>query len=155
MVKQAKNDVEPGAVVGALSAVIRAEHRHAAHLGPALGLGLSEVMALYHLANEPLTAGMLGDRVGLSTGSTTALIDRLAAHDLVVRKSHPKDRRAVIIELTPNGHGRTFERMQHFIVAVEQLCVAMDPEDRRVVEEFLRSLEHIIDADTDRLQIDR
>ena len=86
--------VSAAAVVGALSAVIRAEHRHAAFLAPAIDLGLNEVLALYHLANEPLTAGGLHNRVGLSTGSVTALIDRLAHLGLVERRPHRTDRRA-------------------------------------------------------------
>ena len=143
---------EAGAVFGAISALIRAEHRHAAHLAPAMGHGLSEVMALYHLANEPLSAGALADRVGLSTGSTTALVDRLVSQGLAARKRHPTDRRAVLVELTPGGHARTFAHMQPFIVAVEHLCQSLPTDDRAVVVGFLGALEGIVNADTDRLQ---
>jgi DNA-binding MarR family transcriptional regulator len=143
---------QSGDVVGALSGVIRAEHRHAAYLGPAMNLGLTEVLALYHLANEPLTAGALRDRVGLSTGSVTALVDRLIEHDLVRRTPHPTDRRAIVIELTPTGHGRTFAMLQHFIVDVEQMCAELNDTERAVIVPFLQRLSSIIDADTSRLQ---
>jgi DNA-binding MarR family transcriptional regulator len=143
---------QSGDVVGALSGVIRAEHRHAAYLGPAMRLGLTEVMALYHLANEPLTAGALRDRVGLSTGSVTALVDRLIEHDLARRMPHPSDRRAVVIELTPAGHRRTFAMLQHFIVDVEHMCAELSGAERDVIVPFLQRLMAIIDADTSRLQ---
>ena len=146
-----RREVSPGEVVGALSAVIRAEHRHAVHLVPAMGLGLSDVLALYHLANEPLGAKALADRVGLSTGSTTALIDRLVAQGMVHRHAHPTDRRAVVIEMTTDGHAQTFSRMQQFIVAIERLATSLDSRQRVAVVDFLRSVEHVISTETDRL----
>jgi DNA-binding MarR family transcriptional regulator len=154
--KQGKQEaIGSGEVVGALSAVLRAEHRHAAFLGPAMDLGLNEVMALYHLANEPLTAGALHDRVGLSTGSVTALVDRLAEHGLVQRQPHPTDRRAIVIDLTEAGRARTFATLKQFIVGVEQLGAALSPAERLTVLGFLQSLEAIIDTDTTRLRARR
>ena len=117
-----------------------------------MSLGLTDVMALYHLANEPLTAGALGDRVGLSTGSTTALIDRLIEHELVRRTPHATDRRVVIIELTPAGHSRTFAMLQHFIVDVEKMCAELNGAERAVIVPFLQRLVSVIDTDTSRLQ---
>ena len=117
-----------------------------------MNLGLSDVMALYHLANEPLTAGALRDRVGLSTGSTTALIDRLIEHELARRTPHASDRRVVIIELTPAGHGRTFAMLQHFIVDIEKMCAALSASERAVIVPFLQRLTSVIDTDTSRLK---
>src|SRR5262249_29626033 len=37
---------------------------------------------------------------GLSTGATTALIDRLEARQLVTRRPHPHDRRGTLVVLT-------------------------------------------------------
>lgn len=45
----------------------------------------------------PVTAGELSRLTGLSTGSVTALIDRLEKHGLVRREDDPNDRRKVII----------------------------------------------------------
>jgi DNA-binding MarR family transcriptional regulator len=45
----------------------------------------------------PLTAGELGRMTGLSTGSVTALIDRLEQAGFVRREKDPGDRRRVII----------------------------------------------------------
>jgi DNA-binding MarR family transcriptional regulator len=63
-------------VVGAVSQLIRSEHRHAAYLGLAMDLSPADTLALYHLANEPLLASALAERLGLTSGSVTALIDR-------------------------------------------------------------------------------
>lgn len=139
-------------VVGAVSALLRAEHRHAAFMAPAMGLGLTDVLALYHLADEPLTAGALADRVGLTTGSITALVDRLVAHGLVDRMSDPADRRVVRIEMTTHGRADTFAMLQQFIGEVEKLCAATSTNDRVVVARFLRALLQITDCDTERLR---
>ena len=45
----------------------------------------------------PITAGELGRRVGLTTGSVTALVDRLERAGYVKRERHPKDRRSIMI----------------------------------------------------------
>jgi DNA-binding MarR family transcriptional regulator len=45
----------------------------------------------------PLTAGRLSELTGLTTGSTTTMIDRLEAADYVVRRQQASDRRRVII----------------------------------------------------------
>ena len=39
---------------------------------------------------------------GLTTGSTTAMLDRLEKAKLIVRKPNPKDRRGVLIEVSDN-----------------------------------------------------
>lgn len=45
----------------------------------------------------PITAGELSQLTGLTTGSVTALIDRLEKHGYVRRENDPNDRRKVII----------------------------------------------------------
>ncbi|WP_135548826.1 MarR family transcriptional regulator [Paenibacillus cymbidii] len=45
----------------------------------------------------PITAGELSKLTGLTTGSVTALIDRLEKNGFVQRQPDPKDRRKVII----------------------------------------------------------
>ena len=144
--------MEARAVVGAVSELLRAEHRHAAYLAPAMGIGLTDVLALYHLANEPLTAGALADRVGLSTGSVTALVDRLETNELAARTPDTSDRRVSNIEMTANGHARTFAALEYFIGEVEQLCAAHSLEDQVIINGFRRALTEIVDRDTERLR---
>jgi DNA-binding MarR family transcriptional regulator len=45
----------------------------------------------------------LGDELGLTPRNMTALVDSMEQEGLVVRRSHPTDRRAVLVELTPAG----------------------------------------------------
>lgn len=50
-----------------------------------------------------VTAGELAAEVGLTTGAATAMVDRLEAAQLLQRRSDPRDRRKVLITLTPEA----------------------------------------------------
>src|SRR6185436_7386052 len=50
----------------------------------------------------PITAGELGERLGLTTGAITGVIDRLEHVGLVHRARDPNDRRRVVLELLSN-----------------------------------------------------
>src|ERR1700726_1716998 len=68
------------------------------------GLGLTDFAALEALLNKgPLTISEIQDKVLLASGSMTAAVDRLEKLGLVVRKASPSDRRARVVELTPQG----------------------------------------------------
>lgn len=70
-----------------------------------MGINTSDLMCLGFIeaAAGPVTPTMLSEFVGMSTGSTTALIDRLERRGLLVRQRHPHDRRGVVLELDAAG----------------------------------------------------
>lgn len=81
-------------------AVERCRSRYATQLG----VGPVEVTALSHLFFDgPITPRELGTRIGLTTGSVTALVDRTEAAGFTVRNPNPDDRRSVFVTLTPTG----------------------------------------------------
>ena len=68
-----------------------------------LGLSESDVEALELLIdNGAATAGRLAERMGLSTGAVTRLIDRLEQSGYVRRVADPVDRRRVVVEVIPD-----------------------------------------------------
>jgi MarR family transcriptional regulator, 2-MHQ and catechol-resistance regulon repressor len=70
----------------------------------AAGLCLSDFMVLEVLLHKgPLTITEIQDKVLLATGSMTVAIDRVERKGLVVRKTTTQDRRARVLELTPEG----------------------------------------------------
>ncbi|MFD3595297.1 MarR family winged helix-turn-helix transcriptional regulator [Nocardia sp. NPDC058640] len=65
----------------------------------AAGLQPTEWYALSQLASAgALTSGQLSARIGLTTGATTRLIDRLERVGYVRRVDDPDDRRKVVVE---------------------------------------------------------
>ncbi len=70
----------------------------------ALGIGRSDLRALNLLEDGPLSAGDVGARLHLTSGSVTTLIDRLLARGYVTRSPDPANRRRVLVELTSVTH---------------------------------------------------
>jgi DNA-binding MarR family transcriptional regulator len=69
-------------------------------------LGVSDIELItlselwYHGARTP---SALAERIGLTSPSVTALVDRLEHAGLASRRRHPVDRRSVLVELTTTG----------------------------------------------------
>jgi hypothetical protein len=47
-----------------------------------------------------------GDCLGISTASTTNLLDRLTASGRLTRSPHPRDRRSLVVRATEHAPGR-------------------------------------------------
>jgi DNA-binding MarR family transcriptional regulator len=62
------------------------------------GLGITDMKTLSVLMQEgAMTAGRIAQRLSLTTGAVTSLIDRLERRGLVTRAPDPNDRRKVIV----------------------------------------------------------
>ncbi|WP_459614868.1 MarR family winged helix-turn-helix transcriptional regulator [Bordetella sp. 2513F-2] len=83
-----------------------------AALAARLGLTLVEIKALLLIQElDGLPVGQLGQLLCLSSGGTTALLNRLEAAGFIRRRPHPLDRRAIVIQAVPEkcqelAHGR-------------------------------------------------
>ncbi len=88
--------IEQLQILGEVASTETALFQHAA--AAQYGLGITDMKTLSILIREgPMTAGEIGNRLSLTSGSVTTLIDRLERRDLVKRLPHPKDRRKVIV----------------------------------------------------------
>jgi MarR family transcriptional regulator, organic hydroperoxide resistance regulator len=65
-----------------------------------MGLGITDMKTISTLIQEGrMTAGQLAQRLSLTTGAITSVIDRLEKHGIVKRKTDPSDRRKVFLEV--------------------------------------------------------
>ena len=71
----------------------------------ATGMLLADNEALLNLHHEDGSLRMsdIADRLILSKGGTTKVVDRLETKGLVTRQPDPKDRRALLVSITPLG----------------------------------------------------
>jgi MarR family 2-MHQ and catechol resistance regulon transcriptional repressor len=101
-----------------------------------LGLGLTDFMILESLLHAgPITPSRLGDRVGLTRGSITSAVDRLAARGLVAREPNATDARSSLVKLTPIGatvikaawkaHAEAVERLLADAITAEESLVLL------------------------------
>jgi MarR family 2-MHQ and catechol resistance regulon transcriptional repressor len=94
--------------------------------------------ALYHLG--PLSLGDLADKLLVTGGNVTFVMDRLEAQGLVARYRSETDRRVVLARLTDEGRSlvaRVFPEHADFI---EQLCRHVQPEEQAELRRLLKQL---------------
>jgi|SRR5579875_1577422 len=85
----------------------------------------------------PLTAGELGKITGLSTGSVTALIDRLEQAGFVRREKDPNDRRRVIIVPVKERHNEIKEHYASISMDMAELCAQYTEEELLLIIDFI------------------
>lgn len=62
-----------------------------------------QVLAIVEGEGAPLTPSVVGERMLMTSGSMTSLVDTLVRRGLVTRKPHPDDRRMLLIDITDAG----------------------------------------------------
>ena len=83
------------------------------------GIRPGQAVVLVPLAAGGLHASDLADRLRVSRQAVAQAVAALERHDYVVRRPHPSDARARIIELTPRGR-RVLRVMRSTAVEVEK-----------------------------------
>lgn len=69
-----------------------------------------DLMSQLERSPQGLKMGELSKRMMVTGGNVTGITDQLVSEGLVVREDSPKDRRAYIVKLTPEGR-RSFRKM--------------------------------------------
>jgi len=106
-----------------------------------LGVNRTDLRCLDLLLNElgqAATPGQLGIRLGLTTGSVTAMVDRLTRLGYVTRSRDPDDRRKVVVRPTPLAHRRAGELYGPMAAAGAALLDAYTPAELRLLIDFTR-----------------
>jgi DNA-binding MarR family transcriptional regulator len=112
------------------------------------GLGPSDGQFLTLLqVHGPMTAGDLSARTGLTTGSTTGVIDRLERTGLVHRVRDVRDRRRVIV--TPDDEAIARRVFPHYAAQAEHLGHVLDRMTREEIETVATFVEELVDGRAD------
>ena len=88
-------------ILSATRRLYEAMYRFDARAAAQLGLHVTDLRCVNALEDGPLTAGEIGARLALTSGSVTALIDRLVRAGFAERIADPGDRRRAAVALTP------------------------------------------------------
>ncbi len=62
-----------------------------------------DVLAQLARSEDGLTFSALSERLLVTAGNLTGIVDRLEKRDLVRRETNPRDRRQIFVRLTPQG----------------------------------------------------
>ncbi len=112
--------------------------RYVTLLARAAGMSRIEFDALdyIHEAGE-LTPNQLSQRLLITSGATTALIDRLEAAGRVTRNPHPGDRRSFQLRLTEASDAGGARQLAPYAQGLLNLARELSTEDRVTVARFL------------------
>jgi DNA-binding MarR family transcriptional regulator len=123
-----------------------------------LGLNVTDLKC-YSILRQAgaITAGELGERVGLTTGAITGVIDRLEQARLVQRVRDPQDRRRVVLELLSNPEheqelGQVYGPLGQ---AINALVAAYSEAERATILDFTTRATAVMEAETARLRQER
>lgn len=94
--------------------------------------------ALYHLG--PLSLGELAEKLLVTGGNVTYVMDRLEDQGLVYRYRRPDDRRVILARLTPEGRDLVAEVFPGHASYVEHLSRHLSADEQRQLSVLLRTL---------------
>src|SRR3954470_2052010 len=89
-----------------------------------------DVLAVVEGAGQPLEPSVIADRLVVTTGSMTSLLDNLQKRGLIRRLPHPDDRRKLLVDITPEARA-----------VVDELLPALHAREREVIGAALTATE--------------
>lgn len=138
-------DPEPHRLLEALRAFRRADEAMRLRASRDMDMNLTDLRALQHvIARErgglPVAPRELASHLGISTASTTKLLDRLCASGHLERRPHPSDRRSIVVVATPEAHTEVRERLTRMHEGMYAVAKAVPPHCRPAVRDFLLAM---------------
>ena len=103
----------------------------------------------------PITAGELSKITGLSTGSVTALINRLEKSGYVKRERDQLDGRRVMIAPIPERQEQIKSHYQSLSMATKELCSSYNEQELILINQFVEDITKIMDKENDKLMSER
>lgn len=142
------DDAEVDQVVGVLEAMSRwrdTERRMSEASRRYMKLGDTDMRALRFMIamqnhGRVVTAGAIAEHLGITTASTTKLLDRLAAGGHVRRLPHPTDRRSIAVEVSQETRHAARESVGRSHARRFDAAARLTTEERAVVTRFLDDL---------------
>ena len=142
----------PEALRALLARKSLADARHRGALARLLNLTESDVLAIQHLAwAGALTPGQLAAQLRLTSGGTTALLQRLERIGYVAREPHPEDRRSTLLRLTPEAERDLGRLYAPLVRAIDATAGDLEEEARATFVAFLSAIAELGEHHADEL----
>lgn len=112
--------------------------RFLSHLARRLGVTRTELDAVEELSQrDGVSPGELGERLSLTSGSVSSLLDRLERLGWANRERHPEDRRMVLASLTAAGEVIAEQHIGPLDLAIRKSAAPFRANERVVIGRFL------------------
>jgi DNA-binding MarR family transcriptional regulator len=151
------DEAELAQIVGVMNAMFRwreAEQRVSAASRRYMRLGETDMRAIRFAIvmadrGEHVTARDIANHLGISSASTTKLLDRLEVAGHIVRTRHPTDRRALAVVVNPETRTAAETTVGREHARRFRVAASLSPEEREVVTRFLQSMSQTSEDDWD------
>jgi len=130
---------------------VLADRRMRQRVSTAIGLNLTDLQALRHVIDaeregDLATPLRLADHLGISTASTSGVLDRLTRSGHITRGPHPDDRRSIVVLPTESAHRDVRARLGDMHERMRDIASDVPAEARDAVVTFLERLTAEMDA---------
>ncbi len=98
------------------------------------------VMYYLYINNQRGLPSKISDKMGISTARVAVILNRLEDRNLILRTIDPKDRRRILIELTPEGHRLAEAEHKNVVEMVARMLKLLGDYDS---QEFVRLIKKI------------
>jgi DNA-binding MarR family transcriptional regulator len=147
-----KGNLVQQVILGARENSIGAVLFHRA-VGQVLGINVTDMKCLDIMTlRGSASPSQLAQRTGLTSGSTTAMIDRLEKRGLVERRPHPKDRRATVIVLTKEAARKLPPLFESLATAMQSLVSSYSVRELDVLSNFFGRVTNLWQREREHLQ---
>jgi DNA-binding MarR family transcriptional regulator len=99
-----------------------------------------EALAVLEGAGEPLSPTAIAERLIVTTASVTSLLDTLERRGLVERHSDPRDRRRLLIVITPDGKAVVDQFLPEVVALQTAALTTLTEAQRRQLVELLATV---------------
>lgn len=135
----------PTAVLQALRGYRAAEVATRRSTRDSMGMGETDLLALRYLLRAQAAGERVGPKdlsrtLGITTASTTSLIDRLVGSGHVRREPHPTDRRSLVIVPTAATDSEVRETLGEMHRRMLAVAEELSAEESRIIVSFLRRM---------------
>jgi DNA-binding MarR family transcriptional regulator len=116
-------------------------------LADALGLNRTDAQCMDIITRAgPVTPGALAQRIGLTPGAVTTILDRLEASGWIRRRHDPNDRRRVLVERNEARARRVAHLFSDLQRATRQLAQHYSDEQLELLGDFLSATAALVTA---------
>jgi DNA-binding MarR family transcriptional regulator len=125
--------------------------RHA--VGEMLGVNVTDMECLALIFFKGLsTPSELARYTGLTSGATTAMLDRLEKARLIERRPNPRDRRGTLIVLTDERNKEVGAMFTSAREAIDRLTSSYSENELELISSYFRQLVTLWEAEREKLQ---
>jgi DNA-binding MarR family transcriptional regulator len=122
-------------------------------VGQLLGVNVTDMKCLDIMTLKgSASPSELAEHTGLSTGATTAMLDRLENAKLIERRPHPTDRRATLVVLSQEAMRKLPAMFESLAKAMETLVLGYSEKELKVLVDFFAKVDVLWKEEREKLQ---